>query len=322
MLQQTKCTTSFEEMFAVALGVPLDTEIDTDLGQPIDEPVVVCEENAPAEETAPLSFADTYRKLWRDYRQDLEQRLAKDSELAAIEREAMLRLDRSGDAMGAFSGPCSYSQEREIREQAEKILERLVWLAEKVFGPAGTRLEISLREVKECFPADPNQGEFDPGAVWEYLEQTYSGQSGEELAWRQVAGELARRFGLNQEDRKVEVKAGAVVLRQHISLDSLDKKYSNQNKLSIYSREAVRELVLPFIGFARWAELNALATDLNHFAQHWWDWGTKVESRKRFELGNEKEVLVVTFNTHFEYRLRMDVAEKLQIFIGTYATYD
>ena len=174
----------------------------------------------------------------------------------------------------------------------------------------GIKVIQAIKGVKDILPEDM--------PAWQHLEATYGGQSGEDLAWQQLASKLIDIFGLNGRHKEVVRKAGRVILDIHVYLDDLDKKYGKL-RLSYNSRERVAQTLQAFEQFAGWYQNFGLSADLRKF-QHkiWMDRDSRVESRENFPMGDDKEIILVTYHNKFEFKLSEQTAAKLQQFLGTY----
>jgi len=203
----------------------------------------------------------------------------------------------------------------EARCAMHAIRTKLVGLARTRFVPQGVALEIEQQDIDRLFPLDER---FDPCAIWQYLEQTYGGQAGERLAWQRVAERLRKEFGLCDESQELKRRGGYVLLERKIWIDDFEKKFG-KIRLSYGCGEAAWSRLKVLSEFAVWAQRPELARDALESAKHWRGVSSEIESRKRYEMGKEAELVMVTYQTKFEYLLRADVAEDLQIFLGTYA---
>ena len=264
----------------------------------------------PIKETIGQTFArllSMYRTQLASWAQTLQTLVVEEKDAAPAENKLF-----------AFKPLSQKKQNELVTKRARDIRQRLIWIAERNFAAPGQKLEI-----KDNFPpqfnVDREQGdEFDPAAFWAYLENTYGGQKGIDAANTQTAEKLIEAFWLKR-SQKMEVKGGYVTLSRSVSLDSLDKKYG-KIKLCYHSQESIRKCCL-FLGqFCVWADLPGEAHDLNHLAGVFDNYDYRLESRKQYKcgLGN---VVIVTFQSSFEFRLSKELASRLQLFIGTYAPH-
>lgn len=220
--------------------------------------------------------------------------------------------------MRAFEDMSGHDVGRTLEKSAIEIRKMLVWSAEKLFAPQGVSLKIDGYEIYERFPTDQdNIDAFDPVAIWSYLEQKYGGDFGEKLAWQQVAKGFKSKFNLD-EGEKVVIKNGYIVLDRPVWLDDFDKKYHKKNRLSFGCVESISQSLNVLSEIARWSDRIALSHDLHRLNRTFSDRTYEVQSRAKHPAGHNGEVIIVTYTSRFEFLIRQDFAEQLQVFLGTY----
>lgn len=201
---------------------------------------------------------------------------------------------------------------------AGRIAERLRRHAQKEFAPPGQNLSIDPSDLQEYFPTDREHADlFNPAALWDYLESHYGGNAGEKLAWEQGAKAIIDAFNLRRSDT-LESKGGFIILRDSIWCDDFAKKWHKRNTPSYSSQQGIRACCYALATFCAWAEKPELAHDLKCLNNMFSDSHFGIESRKQYVCGTG-DLVVVTFNKEFEYRLKQDLATQLNLFIGTYA---
>lgn len=256
-----------------------------------------------------------FEKLFNDYKAALE---AWTNDIARLSSLEYITLPAESYWL-AIKPLDEYKTEKKLNEVASQMLTRMLGHAEKTFAPQGHKLSIEKSALPEHLQVDRHSAQqFSPVAVWEHLEKTYGGSAGRELGWKQAAEAVIRAFNMCRSD-KVERKGGYVVLNDRVWVDDFDKKYG-RIRLSYSSVESVMDCCKSLAGFASWAERADLSQDLMAFAAHCNDRDSRVESRKQYPLGNG-DIVVVTFQTNFEYRIREDLAAQLNLFIGTYGAH-
>lgn len=261
------------------------------------------------------TIGSRFEKLFEDYKAALEAWTSDLARLSSVENVIL-----PGESYWlAIKPPQIFEATKELREVATQMLRRIVGQAEAEFAPPGHKLTIKTDDMPEHLHVDRDEpGRFSPAAVWEYLEKTYSGSAGRELGWKQAAEDVIRAFCMRRSNT-VEKKGAFVVLNDSVYVDDFDKKYG-RIRLSYSSVESVMACCKALAGFATWAERVDLSHDLMAFAEHCNDRDSRVESRKQYPLGSG-DIVVVTFQTNFEYRIREDLAAQLNLFIGTYGAH-
>lgn len=261
------------------------------------------------------SIGEKFDDLWKKALASIAHYVESMSGLAEIEQSIL----PSEDYMAAVKVLGDYQLCKIHRELASNLRQRLVKHAEDVFAPAGGNLTINDSELREMFEYDEEKPEkYSLKAIWDFLEQTYGGQAGEEQAWRQTADTLVKKFGLKHR-KEVVRKAGRAILELSVYLDDFDKKHSGKNKLSYSSGETVTKVLMELRAFATWSQDIALANDLgrlySNFSHNRHD---GLISREQFLCGDNQEIILVTYHNKFEFRLTDACASQLQLFLGMY----
>ena len=206
-----------------------------------------------------------------------------------------------------------------IEKKANAIFDRLIWKAEKEFSPPGSRLKIDtgkFRSFTETLRKEEAWHKFDPESMWNALEAEYGGQNGENEAFRQTAAKIISAFRIRP-GKPMEFKQGGLVLNIDVWIDSLDKKYSNKNRLHHSSQDSVNNALLALAGFATWAReidsLHAIKSYINTLHYNRYD---DLKSREKIPLG---QIRLTTYFNRFEFHFSKSFGEQLQIFLATYA---
>lgn len=312
-------SSSFEVLFAAAVGLSESDDAAVDaMADANDEASEMVPEviQMPPEEEKPQTVGEQYKALWLRYRNALEKWASEQCAIRSEERR-ILNHHRS-EYMRAFEDMSGHDVGRTLEKSAIEIRKMLVWSAEKLFAPEGVSLKIDGYEIYERFPTDQdNIDAFDPVAIWSYLEQKYGGDFGEKLAWQQVAKAFKSKFNLD-EGEKVVIKNGYIVLDRSVWLDDFDKKQYKKNRLQFGCVERVSQSLNVLSEIARWSDRFALSHDLLRLNRTFSDRTYEVQSRAKHPAGDNGEVIIVTYTSRFEFLIRQDFAEQLQVFLGTY----
>lgn len=266
-------------------------------------------EPEPASEPVQESPGKSYAQLWRRYLEVLKRYAHAVNDIRSDEQNRF-----GGESWSqAIPGVDDFDTRTLARKAGEHIRNRLVWIAQDHFAPVGARLSIDMAAIQETFPLDP-YAEFDPARVWDWLETTYGGEKGEMVAWRQAVAEIIHGFDLERMP-KLETKSGYVVLNMRVWMEG----WRSQGKtLSHHSHEKVTKALMALSGFARWDGRDLLSRELYRYVARV-NVMDAVVSRAKTGFGVKGlEVILVTFHTVFEVRLRPDVAERLQVFLATH----
>ena len=267
---------------------------------------------APIHRSKPETIGEVFARLLANYRMQLVLWSQALSALASEEE----KVTKAESYMLAFKPMNDAEVTNSVRERSQEIRQRLVWLAEKEFSYPGQKLSIP-NDFPEEFEIDRDSSkDFDPAAFWAYLENTYGGEKGREIAFEQGANAVVNAFSISK-SAKVEMKAGYVILSRSVSIDSFDKKWG-KTRLHHSSRQSLATCANSLAQYAIWANRTLLGIDLRKFAEHIWRSNDSLVSREQIVCG-DKEIIIVAFQSRYEFRIQSDLAKQLQIFIGTYA---
>lgn len=224
--------------------------------------------------------------------------------------------------ISAIEKPSEYDVQKWKMKAGERIVRRLIVHAKQLFAPGGAGLEIDEDPIFKRFPIDRhgNLSTFDPAAIWKHLEETYGGDAGEKHAWAQAAATIFKELSLQRAD-KVERKGEYLVINNQTWSQ---KKFNGSMELSTHTADRMRKLFEALVAFASWADKPVLRADLYQFRmKNLAGYAPDVVSRQRFGFGvSSLDMVLITFNTSWEFRFRQPVAEKLQLFLATYHVAD
>lgn len=266
-------------------------------------------------EPAPVqSIGEHFARIYADYKVTVDAWAADLSRLAAQEKNVL----PCENYLQAIRPLDTHDTEDLKSKVAGNIFERIRRHAETVFAPPGQKLTIDSSDLREYFPTDREHVDiFNPAAFWDYLETHYGGKTGQNLAWEQGAQAIINAFNMRR-STALETKGGFVVLRDQVWCDDHYKKFYKTNNLSYSSEQGVAACCNALATFCAWAEKPELEHDLKSLRNIFCTHRFAIESRKQYVCGLG-DLVVVTFNKEFEYRLKQDLAAQLNIFIGTYA---
>lgn len=268
------------------------------------------EESSPGEKLA---------QVWQKYVETMTSHQKALAEVRAMERSLFPGME---DYRYSVSGMSERDLERNLGETAKDVRMRLSWMAGSQFAPHGGRLQIDEEALAEAFPVDHHTDldklhAFDPAAIWAWLDARYGGNAGETIAHRQLASRLKSALRLGRKD-EIVMKAGYVVLSETAYTES----YSSGMQYGYHTYEMINRILVALSEVATWMERHQLSRDLYSHANGTTS-STKVISREKFGFGEQgAEVLMVTFKSSVEFRLRADIAEQLQVFLATYGEHE
>jgi hypothetical protein len=210
-------------------------------------------------------------------------------------------------------------------ETAKSILHYLVNRAARVFTARGcVPIDISgkaweIEHLGDLYGhSDWEDIEaFSPIAIWETLESQYGGEKGETRTYSRAACEIVREFGLHR-NHETKTRGGCHILNASVWVDALDKKFWNKTALSTHSRNKIEMLCTNLATFARWAGESDQASQLDNASSHFASTRGAFESRERRTLS--AAIQVVCYQYRFEFVIRDSLAEKLQVFVSTFAS--
>lgn len=256
-------------------------------------------------------------QVWKGYKETMTTHQKALADLQSTEKSLFPGME---DYRYSIESISERNLEEILYKTANDIRQRLSWMASRHFAPAEGRLEIDDDKLKESFPVDRYSDlavieAFDPAAVWAWLETHYGGDAGKTLAYRQLAGRIKSALWLDREE-EIVLKAGYVVL----SRSAWTESYSSGPQYSHSTYQMIQKALICLGEVADWMGRHQLSRDVSGHAnstRHF----DKMISREKFGFGEQgAEILMVTFKSSVEFRLRADFAEQLQIFLGTYRT--
>lgn len=264
----------------------------------------------PPAEPVEESPGRSYAHLWRRYLETLNRY---QGAINAIRSDEKARHGGEDWAV-AIEAVDDYDTRKKAQKIAGRMLDRMVWLAQERFAPPGVSLKIDAASLREICPVDPYE-DFNPERAWDWLETTYGGDQGETVAWHQAASEIVKAFDLERQPT-LQTKSGYVVLTLRVWMESWRSKGKT---LSYQSHERITKAMLALSGFARWDGRDHLSRDLYRYAGSL-NTMDAVVSRAKTGFGEKGlEIVLVTFHTTYEVRLRPDLAERLQVFLATHS---
>lgn len=271
---------------------------------------------------APTTIGHRFATIFTRYCSAFASYMAEVAELAAIER-SLLPAEHYALAVQVLPG---YKIVEIKAKLGKAIRDRMVRHAEETFAPEGVELRINREEVGERFPVQVERAgadrhdlderwyiDFDAVALWQYLEETYGGDAGKRLAWRQTADRLVSALELRR-NSDVKMSGGKVIIEIRVWSE---KAWSGSGmRLGSSTQQSVVRLFQSLTEFAEWAGRASLARLCRQQASDWSHYQRPVVSRERNELGDGCSY--VTFHQKFEFRLSQQVAEQLQLFIAEF----
>lgn len=211
-------------------------------------------------------------------------------------------------------------------EAANRLKNVLIAKAEKEFGSSAVPLQIDASAVNEAFPLErPEYSDdddivvcppFNPEEIWVWLESNYGGDLGKKEALRQAAERIRDVFHLHRNQPRFN--SGYMILNLPIYIDGFEKKFSGKNKLQYRAEEEFQRALNALEDFAKTTDKTMLATGLQSLRR---DIGRHhlIRSREKFMVGDKgTELVLITFLDRFEFRIRADTADDLQIFLGSH----
>lgn len=209
----------------------------------------------------------------------------------------------------------------EKNKAKEGAFKALIRAAEKHFAPAGGALDIDGGDVLRVIGGKDEYGHakvsaeaVDLVAVWDYLEATYGGEKGVEVAHQQLANDIVKTFRLRAGEAP-KLVSGKMSLSISMYLDSFDKKYG-KNQYSYNCLEYFRNARNLLASLAIWADDTETSNRITNLYHHF-GMRAVINSRERFECGR---IDVITYHNRVEFRLAPTLADALMEFVSTYAT--
>lgn len=218
-----------------------------------------------------------------------------------------------------------------IQRIAAAAVERLITLAEHRFAPASSTLSIDRYEVLKATGQSEWDRDFhrrhwekkevvtvpvDLDVLWKYLEKTYGGDAGANASYRQQAKIIIDCFQLGKDD-SIKRTASSVSLSMRVY--SQKKDYGQNNgkyEVGSYSNDLCKRFMALSCIF-EWCGLDelALALRVTHHPMAGYSFGFAAREKHSFP-----GLDVVTFKDKWEFKVRHDVAEALQRFLGEFGS--
>lgn len=226
------------------------------------------------------------------------------------------QLTAQARALGLVAPDTLIDSTRYLKETRQAFFNSIVRAAETRFGTSFEPIMIDQARYASLFLGDRweefNPEQFDAVGLCRMLEEDYSA-NGEAQALAQVAQAIITEFRIHGGD-KITFKRGSLVINLGVFIDSIDKKYSSTNRLSIHSRDRVRKAFAALVKFATWADdintVNGLLA-----APDFYDWNRNIQSRAKHVLGG---IVLTEYTTRFEFTFSSALSASLQEFLGTY----
>lgn len=256
---------------------------------------------------------EAYAEVWKGYCNAMKRH---QEAMNALRMQEIRDMDYEEGYLSVVGDMSNRDLNHTLGKFAAQIIQRLSWRAARVFAPKGGRLEIDDHALSSAFPVSEHDDDkvldsFDPTAVWAWLESRYGGQAGEDIACAQTAKRIESEFWRSLEEGVVN-KGAYIVLSKSVYTDS----WSSRTELSYSSQQDIRNAMLALSEIANWADRKALSDNLRWHVDYLGRNRT-LTSREKFAFG-DNEIILITFKTSFEFRLRNDFAAQLQVFLATY----
>ncbi len=284
------------------------------------QPVLSDERNmaTASVELKPKSIGEHYAALFAQYCDHVAQ--------VAETRANLREIERTFQSLDACC--IDTLSDRDVTERkegmAKAIRNALIRHAAQSFAPEGVALQIDREALDERHPTseceqdrryggrdlDTYRVNFDPKACWDYLEATYGGEAGKELAWKQAAAQLVDSFNLKYHPDVKQVSGKTV-----FAVTVVSEKGFGKVTLHYSSTARIEDRLRHLSTFAAWGQFEALAYIAQRLAGgHWYS--RPLILREVIDLGDGCDL--VTYHSKFLFRLAPAVAEKFQIFVSKY----
>jgi len=217
------------------------------------------------------------------------------------------------------------SMESSVVGMANRIVTTLVRTASTTFTAPGCKpLSISHSDyqkrftqplIDSCDDADVLVvfERFSPVAVWDALESEYGGEIGSNIIYSEAAVSLVREFGLHRESPSVSARGFTLL---DITVWSEDR-HGSEVRLGYNSRERMRTLCGALHVLAQYSDRADLLQGVDTFRQWSQDWKSSFHSRQRVSLACD--LIIVMYQSRFEFQLGPDLTRALQVFVSLYA---
>jgi hypothetical protein len=266
-------------------------------------------------------LVEFYCKHWPDYLADTLARLTRLDELETQELTLIQDCFTDWDYYRNIFDPRKDHVMRDINSNARDMIYRLVKIAIETFSPPDWKLAIDpnpyikshLNLDALCgdseMPLDRRYAAFNPLAVWAALEADFSGASGQQAAYSQMAEWLVASFRLRP-GQVIAMKANHIILNMPLYLGK------ESHKLDTRSSRQIRHTLMALAGFLSWASPDTAVADLRLSICEVSRPGHEIRSRQTIKL--TEGLSVVTYQNRWECRLAKSFGEPLQLFVGLY----
>lgn len=201
-----------------------------------------------------------------------------------------------------------------MHKHLESMLEHMVYVAEREFGVPGAPLTISKADLhKEFYKYHSDVQKFDPQGAWRYLEKKYGGAEGKLLAYRQHADELAKRLSIHYQ--QPEWKHGMMVISDRVFHED---DFRGNWKLSYNYEREVYETLKELMVFFEWNKQAERVPQIREAQDFLCTPGYRLKSRRKLDVCPGLEI--VTYKEKYEYWFDADTAQRLQVYLSTYAS--
>jgi len=212
-----------------------------------------------------------------------------------------------------FGGSSSDRFER--AKVAKEAIEALIEKAEVVFAPEGGRLEVNRYAMHKALSIDHDNYEtLDLRKAWALLEENYGGSKGHQRGHRQNAEKIIEAFRLKYD--KPKKVGGMVVLNIPVRVEGAIGQGPGAKELPYPCRTRVEKGCTALGSFMETIGESVAAWDLERFYTDLWNAHHCVQSRETTKTAFGQ---ITTYYERFEFRLVPQIAQQLQVYLGTYA---
>lgn len=246
--------------------------------------------------------------LWAQTRESVSRFEAASVDIATRARDCGV-----GAALSSIDGTSM------LVDRARDMNRFIIGLAAAEYAPAGSRVTIDVRDIEsKCRAYKASEpDEYDPIAIWEYLESVYGGGRGVEMVYAEIADVIRNRFrelSPWNKDASVKVVAGRPVLTQslHWDDDFLPVRYGCRCKDDVLI--ALQALQAAAARSGRWI---IDPSDLSKVASVFSLGGTMQVPSEMMSIADGL-VTLRFFQRKLEYRLHPDFAEEVRLLLAEY----
>jgi hypothetical protein len=218
-----------------------------------------------------------------------------------------------------------------IYRVAETSISNLVRLAQQRFAPSGASLEINQQEALEAVGMSRWRDEYDRrnrrsettvippvdlDKLWRHLEATYGGAAGVETSHRQNARNIIKELNLDGDKEMKRTSSSVSCFRR---LWATKKDYGPNVGRYDFGYSSRDFLVKLFQGLAcafELAEMDQLSIELAPARHRICDYDFTFKPRERVSFTG---LDIVFFKEQIEFKFSHLAAEKLMLYLGTYA---